>query len=75
MGFLKTVKKQITQLRGIYLCLRTKRKSRKLLTKIHKKISWDGYGRCAYNSSTWEAEIGGLWVWGQPGLHREIALL
>jgi hypothetical protein len=23
------------------------------------------------NSSTWEAEAAGLWVWGQPGLHSE----
>jgi hypothetical protein len=23
------------------------------------------------NLSTWEAEAGGLWVWGQPKLHTE----
>jgi hypothetical protein len=23
------------------------------------------------NPSTWEAEAGGLWVWGQPGLYSK----
>jgi hypothetical protein len=25
-----------------------------------------------YNHSTWEAEVGGLQVWGQPGLQSKI---
>jgi hypothetical protein len=25
----------------------------------------------AFNPSTWEAEAGGFWVWGQPGLQSE----
>jgi hypothetical protein len=25
----------------------------------------------AYNLNTWEAEVGGPWVLGQPGLHSE----
>jgi hypothetical protein len=26
----------------------------------------------ACNPSTWEAETGGLWVQGQPGLHQDL---
>jgi hypothetical protein len=35
------------------------------------KLWTAGHVICVYNSSTWEAEAGGSWVWGHPGLNSE----